>query len=121
MADYGRQPWYGRGLCQGRPGRRPRCTPEARKANRVVIDLLARTGEQKGATPAQIALAWLLAQTPWIVPIPGSRKLERLDGNIGALAVELTLNDLREIESAISRITVQGERYPKELAKHTGR
>ena len=101
--------------------RLPRYTPEARKANRVVVDLLARIGEQKGATPAQIALAWLLAQKPWIVPIPGSRKLERLDENIGALAVELTPDDLREIESAISKISVQGERYPKELAKVTGR
>src|SRR5574341_1205296 len=89
----------------------PRYTPEARKANRVVIDLLARIGEQKGATPAQISLAWLLAQKPWIVPIPGSRKLERLDENIGAIAVELTPDDLREIKSAISKITEQGERY----------
>jgi len=101
--------------------RLPRYTPEARKANRVVIDLLARIGEQKGATPAQIALAWLLAQKPWIVPIPGSRKLERLDENIGALAVELKPDDLREIESAISKITVQGDRYPEELKKMTGR
>jgi aryl-alcohol dehydrogenase-like predicted oxidoreductase len=99
----------------------PRYTPEARKANRVVIDLLARIGEQKGATPAQIALAWLLAQKPWIVPIPGSRKLERLDENIGALAVELKPDDLREIESAISKITVQGDRYPENLKKMTGR
>jgi len=99
----------------------PRYTPEARKANRVVIDLLARIGEQKGATPAQIALAWLLAQKPWIVPIPGSRKLERLDENIGAVAVELTPDDLREIENAISKITVVGDRYPKELAKQAGR
>ena len=101
--------------------RLPRYTPEALKANRVVIDLLARIGEEKGATPAQIALAWLLAQKPWIVPIPGSRKLERLDENIGALAVELTPDDLREIESAISTITVQGDRYPKDLAKQAGR
>jgi aryl-alcohol dehydrogenase-like predicted oxidoreductase len=101
--------------------RLPRYTPEARIANRVVIDLLARTGEQKGATPAQIALAWLLAQKPWIVPIPGSRKLERLDENIGALAVELTPGDLREIHSAISQIAVQGDRYPEELKKQTGR
>ncbi len=86
-----------------------------------MIDLLARIGEQKDATPAQIALAWLLAQQPWIVPIPGSRKIERLDENLGALAVELTPDDLHEIESAISRITVQGERYPKELSKQTGR
>jgi aryl-alcohol dehydrogenase-like predicted oxidoreductase len=101
--------------------RSPRYTAEARKANRVVIDLLARVGEKKGATPAQIALAWLLAQKPWIVPIPGSRKLERLDENIGALNVELTPDDLREIESAISKITVQGDRYPEELKKMTGR
>jgi len=99
----------------------PRYTPEARKANRVVIDLLARIGEQKGATPAQIALAWLLAQKPWIVPIPGSRKLERLDENLDAVAVELTPADLREIESALSKITVQGDRYPKEIMKMSGR
>jgi aryl-alcohol dehydrogenase-like predicted oxidoreductase len=101
--------------------RLPRFTPEARKANRAVIDLLARIGEQKGATPAQIALAWLLAQKPWIVPIPGSRKLERLDENIGALAVELKPDDLREIKSAISKITVQGDRYPENLKQMTGR
>ncbi len=101
--------------------RLPRYTPEARKANRVVIDLLAGIGQQKGATPAQIALAWLLAQKPWIVPIPGSRKLERLDENIGALAVVLTPGDLREIERAISAITVQGDRYPEDLNQLTGR
>jgi len=101
--------------------RLPRFTPEARKANQVVIDLLARIGEQKGATPAQIALAWLLAQKPWIVPIPGSRKLERLDENLGALAVELTPADLGEIREAIARITVLGDRYPEELAKGTYR
>ncbi|MFL5802878.1 MAG: aldo/keto reductase [Roseiflexaceae bacterium] len=101
--------------------RLPRYTAEALKANRVVIDLLARIGEQKGATPAQIALAWLLAQKPWIVPIPGSRKLERLDENIGAVAVELTPDDLRDIESAISEITVQGDRYPESLKQMTGR
>ena len=99
----------------------PRYTPEARKANLAVIDLLARIGEKKAATPARIALAWLLAQKPWIVPIPGSRKLERLDENIGALAVELTPDDLREIKSAISQITVQGERYPENLKQMTGR
>jgi aryl-alcohol dehydrogenase-like predicted oxidoreductase len=99
----------------------PRFLPEAQKANRVLVDLLAKIGEQKGATPAQIALAWLLAQKPWIVPIPGSRKLERLDENIGAVAVEFTSDDLREIESALSKITVQGDRYPKELEKQTGR
>jgi len=101
--------------------RLPRYTPEALKANRVVIDLLARIGEGKGATPAQIALAWLLAQKPWIVPIPGSRKLERLDENIGAIAVELTPDNLREIDDAISKITVQGDRYPEELKKQWGR
>ena len=99
----------------------PRYTPEARVANRVVVDLLARIGEQKGATPAQIALAWLLAQKPWIVPIPGSRKLARLDENIGAVAVELTPDDLREIESALSKITVQGDRYSETLQQMTGR
>ncbi len=99
--------------------RLPRYTPQARKANRVVIDLLARIGEQKRATPAQIALAWLLAQKPWIVPIPGSRKLERLDENIGAVAVTLSPDDLREIESAASQITVQGARYPEHLERMT--
>jgi len=99
----------------------PRFTPEARKANWVLIDLLARIGEQKGATPAQIALAWLLAQKPWIVPIPGSRKIEHLDDNIGALAVELTPDDLREIESALSKITVQGARYPKDIERQSSR
>jgi aryl-alcohol dehydrogenase-like predicted oxidoreductase len=89
----------------------PRFTPEAIKANRVVIDLLERIAAQKGATPAQIALAWLLAQKPWIVPIPGSRKLERLDENIGTAAVELTSNDLSEIKEAMSLITVVGDRY----------
>jgi aryl-alcohol dehydrogenase-like predicted oxidoreductase len=101
--------------------RLPRYTPEALKANRVVIDLLARIGEQKGATPAQIALAWLLAQKAWIVPIPGSRKLNRLNENIGALAVELTPDDLHEIKNAITKITVQGDRYPDNLKQMTGR
>lgn len=91
--------------------RNPRFTPEAIKANQVVIDLLARIGAQKQATPAQIALAWLLAQKPWIVPIPGSRKIERLEENIGAAQVELTENDLREINHAMSTITVLGDRY----------
>ncbi len=100
--------------------RLPRFTPEARKANRVVLDLLAKIGEQKGATPAQIALAWLLAQKPWIVPIPGSRKLARLDENLGALAVELTPDDLRDLQSAIAQITVQGDRYPEALQRQTG-
>ena len=91
--------------------RNPRFTPEAIRANRVVVDLLERIASQKGATPAQIALAWLLAQKPWIVPIPGSRKLERLEENIGATAVELTSQDLGEIENAMSQITVVGNRY----------
>lgn len=91
--------------------RNPRFTPEAIKANQVVVDLLARIGEQKKATPAQIALAWLLAQKPWIVPIPGSRKLERLDENLGAAKVELTPDDLKEIREAMSKITVVGDRY----------
>ena len=86
-----------------------------------MIDLLARIGEQKGATPAQLALAWLLAQKPWIVPIPGSRKLERLEENIGAVAVELTSDDLREMESVLSKITVQGDRYPADMERQTGR
>jgi len=100
--------------------RLPRYTPEARKANRVVIDLLGKIAERKGATSAQIALAWLLAQKPWIVPIPGSRKLSRLEENIGSVAVELTPDDLWEIKSAISKITVQGDRYPEELERMTG-
>lgn len=91
--------------------RNPRFTPEAIKANQSVIDLLARIGEQKQATPAQIALAWLLVQKPWIVPIPGSRKTERLEENIGAVNVNLTEGDLREIDSAMSNITVLGDRY----------
>ncbi len=91
--------------------RNPRFTPEAIKANQTVIDLLARIGTQKQATPAQIALAWLLAQKRWIVPIPGSRKIERLEENIGAVQVNLTENDLREIDGAISSITVLGDRY----------
>jgi aryl-alcohol dehydrogenase-like predicted oxidoreductase len=91
--------------------RNPRFTPEAIKANQVVIDLLTRIGEQKGATPAQIALAWLLAQKSWIVPIPGSRKLQRLDENIGAAAVELTHDDLRQLDHAMASITVVGDRY----------
>ena len=86
-----------------------------------MIDLLSRVADDKGATPAQIALAWLLAQKPWIVPIPGTRKLERLDENIGALDVELTSEDLRQIDAAISKITIQGDRYPEELRKQAGR
>ena len=99
----------------------PRFTPEARKANQALVDLLGQIGERKGATPAQIALAWLLAQRPWIVPIPGTTKLHRLDENIAAAAVELTPDDLREIDSAASRITVQGSRYPESLEQMTGR
>jgi aryl-alcohol dehydrogenase-like predicted oxidoreductase len=97
----------------------PRFTPEARKANQALVDLLGTIAERKKATPAQIALAWLLAQKPWIVPIPGTRRLERLDENIGAVAVELTPDDLREIENAASKITVQGARYPEHLERRT--
>src|SRR5664280_1715359 len=98
----------------------PRFTPEALKANQDLIDLLARIAGQKKATTAQIALAWLLAQKPWIVPIPGTTKLHRLDENIGAVAIELTPDDLREIDSAASKITVYGARYPEKLEKMTG-
>jgi aryl-alcohol dehydrogenase-like predicted oxidoreductase len=98
----------------------PRFTPEARKANQALVDLVRRIAEPKKATPAQIALAWLLAQKPWIVPIPGTTKLHRLDENIGAVSVELTPDDLREIDSAASKITVQGTRYPEKLEKMTG-
>jgi aryl-alcohol dehydrogenase-like predicted oxidoreductase len=98
----------------------PRFAPEARKANHALVDLLAKVAERKMATPAQIALAWLLAQKPWIVPIPGTRKLERLDENMGAATVELTADDLREIDSAAAKITVQGARYPEALEKRTG-
>ena len=99
----------------------PRFAPEARLANQALVDLLGEIGKQKKATPAQIALAWLLAQKPWIVPIPGTRKLERLEENIGAVAVDLSSDDLREIESAASKITVQGARYPEHLEQMTGR
>ena len=99
----------------------PRFTPEALKANQVLIDLLGRIGKRKKATPAQIALAWLLAQKPWIVPIPGTTKLHRLDENIGAVAVELTPDDIRDIESTASKITVHGARYPDKLEQMTGR
>jgi len=98
----------------------PRFTPEARKANQALVDLLGKIAEQKKATPAQIALAWLLAQKPWIVPIPGTTKLSRLDENIGSAAVELTRDDLREIENAASKITVQGARYPEHIEKMSG-
>ena len=99
----------------------PRFTPEAREVNQALVDLLKRTAEQKKATPAQIALAWLLAQRPWIVPIPGTTKLHRLEENIGAVSVELTPDDLREIDGASSKITVQGARYPERLEQMTGR
>ncbi len=99
----------------------PRFTREAMKANQALIDLLGKIGQRKKATPAQVALAWLLAQKPWIVPIPGTTKLHRLDENIGAVAVELTPDDLRDIESAASKITVQGARYPEKLEQLTGR
>jgi aryl-alcohol dehydrogenase-like predicted oxidoreductase len=98
----------------------PRFTPEARKANQALVDLLGEIGKRKKATPAQIALAWLLVQKPWIVPIPGTTKLHRLDENIGAVAVELTPDDLRDIDSAATKITVQGERYPEHLQRMTG-
>src|SRR5436305_2473664 len=99
----------------------PRFTPEARKANQAMVDLLDSIAQRKHVTPAQIALAWLIAQKPWIVPIPGTRRLERLDENIGAVAVELTPDDLRDIESAASQITVQGARYPENLERQTNR
>jgi aryl-alcohol dehydrogenase-like predicted oxidoreductase len=99
----------------------PRFTPEALKANQALINLLASIGEPKKATPAQMALAWLLAQKPWIVPIPGTTKLHRLDENIGAVSIELTPDDLRDIENAASKITVQGARYPEKLEELTGR
>jgi len=98
----------------------PRFTPEARKANQALVDLLGKIGERKKATPAQIALAWLLAQKAWIVPIPGTTKLHRLEENIGAVAVELTSDDLAEIDRTASQITVQGARYPEELEARTG-
>jgi aryl-alcohol dehydrogenase-like predicted oxidoreductase len=98
----------------------PRFTPQALKVNRAVVDLLKAMAKRKKATPAQIALAWLLAQKPWIVPIPGTRKLARLDENLGAADIELTPDDLREIESAASQITVQGARLPEEILKLSG-
>jgi len=99
----------------------PRFTPEARKANQALVDLLGAIGARQKATPAQIALAWLLAQKPWIVPIPGTTKLNRLEENLGAAAIQLTPRDLHEIESAASKITVQGARYPEKLEQLTGR
>jgi aryl-alcohol dehydrogenase-like predicted oxidoreductase len=99
----------------------PRFTPEAMRANQALVDLLGSIAERKRATPARIALAWLLAQKPWIVPIPGTTKLSRLEENIGADAIQLSADDLREIESAASKITVQGARYPERLEQLTGR
>jgi len=99
----------------------PRFTPDALKANQTLITLLASIGERKKATPAQIALAWLLAQKPWMAPIPGTTKLHRLDENIGALSVELTPGDLHDIENAAAKITVQGARYSEKLEQMTGR
>jgi aryl-alcohol dehydrogenase-like predicted oxidoreductase len=99
----------------------PRFTPEARKANQLLVDLLATIAKGKQATPAQIALAWLLAQKPWIVPIPGTTKLHRLEENLGAVAIELTTEDLRDIDEAASQITVEGARYPEHLERLTGR
>jgi len=98
----------------------PRFTPEARKANQTLVDLLAKVAREKGATPAQIALAWLLAQKPWIVPIPGTTKLHRLEENLAAAHLELMAADLREIENAAANIQVQGDRYPEALEKRTG-
>jgi aryl-alcohol dehydrogenase-like predicted oxidoreductase len=95
----------------------PRFTPEARRANQALVDLLARISARKKTTPAQVALAWLLAQKPWIVPIPGTTKLERLEEDLGAVRVDLTRDDLREIENAASKITVQGARYPEHLER----
>ena len=99
----------------------PRFTPEARKANKALVDSLAVIAARKNATPAQLALAWLLAKKPWIVPIPGTTKLQRLEENSGAAAIQLTADDLREIDSAASKITVQGARYPEELNRMVGR
>jgi aryl-alcohol dehydrogenase-like predicted oxidoreductase len=99
----------------------PRFTSEALKANQPVVRLLEEIGREKRATPAQVALAWLLAQKPWIVPIPGTTKLPRLEENIGAAGIELTAHDLRHIDEAVSRITVQGDRYPQAEKELTGR
>jgi aryl-alcohol dehydrogenase-like predicted oxidoreductase len=99
----------------------PRFTPEARKANQALVDLLGEIATGRQATPAQIAISWLLARKPWIVPIPGTTKLHRLEENIGAAAIELTPDDLRDIESAVAKIAVQGDRYPEKLEKMTGR
>jgi aryl-alcohol dehydrogenase-like predicted oxidoreductase len=99
----------------------PRFTPEARKANQALVELIGHVAEQKNATPAQIALAWLLAQEPWIVPIPETTKLNRLEENLGAADVQLTPDDVRAIDTAASKVEVQGARYPEHLEKRTGR
>jgi aryl-alcohol dehydrogenase-like predicted oxidoreductase len=99
----------------------PRFTPENRKANLAFVDWLTKFAERKKATPAQVALAWLLAQKPWIVPIPGTTKRHRLEENIAAAAIELTADDLREIDRAAAEITVHGDRYPEHLQRLTGR
>jgi aryl-alcohol dehydrogenase-like predicted oxidoreductase len=123
----------GRGFLTGKVGEKttfdssdlrstlPRFTPEARRANQALVDLLGEIAKRKRATPAQIALAWLLAQKPWIVPIPGTTKLKRLEENIGAASIELTSDDLREIDRAASKIKVQGARYPEHLEQLAGR
>jgi aryl-alcohol dehydrogenase-like predicted oxidoreductase len=99
----------------------PRFRPEARKANQSLVDLLRRFAQERSATPAQIVLAWLIAQKPWIVPIPGTTKLRRLEENLGAADIELTPEDLQELDDAASRIDVQGARYPEHLEKRVGR
>lgn len=99
----------------------PRFTPEALEANQSLVDLLSKVAEDKNATPAQIALAWLLAQKPWIVPIPGTTKMQRLKENIGAVNIELTAEDLQAINEAASHITIQGARYPENIERMTGR
>jgi aryl-alcohol dehydrogenase-like predicted oxidoreductase len=98
----------------------PRFAPEALKANMALVDLVRSVATRKGATPAQIAIAWLLAQKPWIVPIPGTTKLHRLEENLGALAIDLTASDLHEINEAASKITLQGARLPESMLKMTG-
>ena len=98
----------------------PRFTPEAMKANQALVDLLTNIANQQKATPAQIALAWLLAQKPWIAPIPGTTKLHRLEENLGAVNVKLTTDDLQQIDDAASKIQIEGERYPEALEKLTG-
>jgi len=99
----------------------PRFSPEARKANMVLVDLIKAVAERKGTTPAQVTLAWLLAQKPWIVPIPGTTKLHRLDENLGAVKVELTENDLKQIDEAASKLKLEGARLPEAALKMTGR